>query len=137
MKTEGNEAQLPIHKRIWLARSKTGLSVEQVARKMGVSDRLIGQWEAGVSSITVGAAIRMAAALGVDPQVLMGFDEPVLASGLTLRQHYAGLAMQGLLASPSAWAEITDGNGPGEIIALAIDQADRMIFELSESEAQS
>lgn len=45
--------------------------------------------------------------------------------GMTLRQHYAGLAMQGLLACPGI-------DGPyDEIAAHAVNAADSLIAELA------
>jgi hypothetical protein len=48
------------------------------------------------------------------------------SSGVTLREHYAGLAMQGMVAHPDNWGQATDG-----IAYLAVDLADALIAELA------
>lgn len=55
---------------------------------------------------------------------------PTVASdpGLTIREHYAGLAMQGLLASPEGEGLDADG-----IAKYAVRRADALIAELARS----
>lgn len=45
--------------------------------------------------------------------------------GMTLRQHYAGLAMQGLLSTPC-----TDGMRPSELAEEALNYVDALIAAL-------
>jgi hypothetical protein len=52
------------------------------------------------------------------------------SSGITLREHYAGLAMQGLMANEAAWDKTNE-----EIAIWAIAAADALISELEKTDA--
>ena len=51
--------------------------------------------------------------------------------GMTLREHYAGLAMQGILACPG----ITSMPGASSLAQAAVNNADRLIEELAKEKA--
>lgn len=53
-------------------------------------------------------------------------------SGMSLRQYFAGLAMQGLLTRLNSLYFSTDGYPPQAIIKVAIDHADFLISALKE-----
>lgn len=48
--------------------------------------------------------------------------------GMTLRQHYAGLALQGLLADPQTGR---DGAEVEDIVRMAVRAADALLLELT------
>lgn len=50
--------------------------------------------------------------------------------GMTIREYFAGLAMQGLLASDVINDYKTTGFGVDQITALAIEHADHLLAEL-------
>lgn len=62
------------------------------------------------------------------PQAL---DSEQLGEGMTMRQHYAGLAMQGLLATPRC-----DGMKPSDLAEEALNYTDALIAELEKEAAR-
>lgn len=52
-----------------------------------------------------------------------GPDKYPVYEGITLRQHYAGLAMQGYLANSAVWHEYSNH----QLAKMAYEQADAMI----------
>lgn len=75
------------------------------------------------------------------PTLLADDGSPVYASqatevtthhhpGMSLREHYAGLAMQGYCARPQGFTT----QGPGDIAVLAAETADKLIAFLHDTE---
>ncbi|MBD2107414.1 hypothetical protein [Nodosilinea sp. FACHB-13] len=63
-----------------------------------------------------------------DPnELIVGYGE---ADGLTKREYFAALAMQGLLASERV-GEPGSVRHPGNVADLAVDQADELIASLN------
>lgn len=61
---------------------------------------------------------------------------PSTAGGLTKREHFAGLAMQGLLANPYYAQEAADGQHSGTLEDAALYHADELIARLAKGGAQ-
>lgn len=57
------------------------------------------------------------------------FSEPIANDGygLTIRQHFAAIAMSGYCANPEAWKEFTRE----DIVAASVGTADALIKELN------
>ena len=53
--------------------------------------------------------------------------------GLTKREHFAAMAMQGLISTPDIFADCSDS----DIAKWSIEQADALLKALDESEVQS
>jgi hypothetical protein len=51
-------------------------------------------------------------------------------SGMTLREHYAGLAMQGIIAGP-ATDPLTIGDRESSVVEVAVAVADALLAELA------
>ena len=62
--------------------------------------------------------------------LLPGGIAKVWPEGMTLRQHYAGLAMQGLLASENA-GDSDSQRTPTALAGMAVEQADELLNELA------
>ena len=66
--------------------------------------------------------------LGQQPVGAVPYDDADQHQGITLRQHYAGLAMQGYIAADHTGMTMT----PPEVIArLAVAAADALLAELA------
>ena len=68
-------------------------------------------------------------------------QEP-LNSGLTKLEHFAGLAMQGILSNPESMATVAqvsegkDYEGSGMVASLAISQAKALLAQLEEKDCE-
>lgn len=55
-----------------------GLTMKEVADKVGVSEATISRWESGeIANMRRGAIFALAQALSISPNKIMGWDEPV------------------------------------------------------------
>ena len=72
-----------------------------------------------------------------DPIVPKSFPWPGIPEGITLRQYYAGMAMQGILMQfPVVSREDLENAGRHERMAkLSADMADALIVELSKEKS--
>lgn len=56
--------------------------------------------------------------------------------GMTLRQHYAGLAMQGLMSNPEIMAEGNELGTTDIISKMAVQYSDALIAQLNQQDQQ-
>ena len=58
-------------------RKELGLTLAQIAEKIGVTEATVQRWESGnIKSLRHERIAKLADILGVTPSVLMGWDEP-------------------------------------------------------------
>lgn len=66
------------------------------------------------------------------------FDGSGAVGGMTLREHYAGLAMQGLIASPTPWTADCEASTPmtswKDVAEGSVQMADALIAALNKKE---
>lgn len=55
-------------------RNKNGLTLAQLAEKIGVTLQVVGNWERGTTEITLGDALKVCHALGCHLDELAGWD---------------------------------------------------------------
>lgn len=55
-------------------RNKNGLTLAQLAEKIGVTLQVVGNWERGTTEITLGDALKVCRALGCHLDELAGWD---------------------------------------------------------------
>lgn len=71
-------------------RKELGLTLAQIAEKIGVTEATVQRWESGnIKSLRHERIAKLADILGVTPAVLMGWDEPT-APTLPLPHHHRG-----------------------------------------------
>lgn len=56
-------------------RTKSGLTQEQLAERIGETKRVVGAWERGETAIPLGAAFKICVALGCTPNDLCGWPQ--------------------------------------------------------------
>ncbi|MBR5714052.1 MAG: helix-turn-helix transcriptional regulator [Clostridia bacterium] len=56
-------------------RKKLGLTQKELAERMGVKDAVISQYETGIRMPKYETVVRFAAAMGVSPYAIIGFDD--------------------------------------------------------------
>ena len=88
-------------KKIRLARLTMGISQGELAKKVGIhSSSYISMIERGARNPSLKVFERISDVLGIQAQERRNRgDDPV--SSMTIHEHYAGLAMQGILTGPS------------------------------------
>ena len=55
-------------------RQKQGLTIGQLAEKIGSTQKIVGNWERGTTEITLGDALKVCRALGCHLDELAGWD---------------------------------------------------------------
>ena len=78
-------------------RKELGLTLAQIAEKIGVTEATVQRWESGnIKSLRHERIAKLADILGVTPAVLMGWDEPTaptLPSPPITAAHYDGVSI--------------------------------------------
>ncbi|NUS91329.1 MAG: TetR family transcriptional regulator, partial [Nocardia sp.] len=80
------DAPLPPHEAIRAARREGGLSLREVARRIGVSPATLSALENGRTGLSVSRLTELAAALGVPARDLLGGSGAVAPSGSDVRE---------------------------------------------------
>ena len=76
-------------------RMELGLTMKELADKVGVSEGTISRWESGdIENMRRDKIAALAAALQVSPSTIMGWDEPTEHSGYYLDEKTAALAQE-------------------------------------------
>ena len=146
------EMGLQVSARLRALRRERGLSLEALAALCGVSKSMLSKVERGESIPTVGAAVRIAAALAVPLPLLLGIEErpwveyrvaphqEVVAdpkSGTTRYRAFAsaahGTSVERLVAPPGSGALQLDAVEPGTFLVITITQG-RFTVRMGESE---
>jgi len=71
---------MKIHERLHEARSRAGLSMSEIARRLGVSPQSVQQWESGTTTPRPQRIRDLAALLGVTEGYLLGAGEELAAA---------------------------------------------------------
>ena len=74
-KLVSEERLTQIGMRIRTLRKNKGLTIEQLAQKLGVSKQYVAYCESNLGTITVPSLMAIADVLGVSPNVLLGYDD--------------------------------------------------------------
>ena len=80
--------------RIRIIRNIKGLTIEQLAQKLGVSKQYIAACECSLGTITVPSLMAISDALGVTPNVILGYDSRLneyLAERETVENKYRNM----------------------------------------------
>jgi len=77
-------------RRLRKLREERGFAQDALGRRAGFSEKLVGQIERGVRGTTLRVAVKLARALGVPLDMLIGDDERPTADALVQRQPKTG-----------------------------------------------
>ena len=74
-KLVSEERLAQIGMRVRTLRKNKGLTIEQLAQKLGVTKQYVASCESSLGLITVPSLMAIADALGVSPNVILGYDD--------------------------------------------------------------
>lgn len=110
---------MTIGERLRLTRQQTGMTQKQVADACGMADSAIRKYESGTQKPKVETIERLAAALGVTPTYLIGYDEKIIRP-----EQYTPEQLDEFRTG--AWEayqqHIAETTGPRARISAAVDQ---------------